>query len=193
MIIEYGHVYVADIDSGNIDIQGIKKSIDLAISRMKSEDFLVVLIDDKEFNLSAGQKHFYENVIRSLYLKLGLEPHEVFFEKSFSLEASAFIQNISLDRLSVESFRKENKRVTFFKDGARKIPLLTETSSGIFYSCQLLSSLWRKHKENLVVGHEEAICLTILDSKYEAVESDVASLCGIYPSSMDINHLYLWY
>lgn len=193
MIIEYGHIYIADLESGSVDYLGIEKSIEIAQKSKSDGDLLVVLIDDKDYSLSNSQKDHYAKSVESLYDSMGLRPDLIHFEKEFSASAIGFIEKLPKENLKVESFRKQKKKVTFLKNGSQLIPLMSEKDAVISFSCQLLSSLWRQKKENLALGLLKSKTLTILDQKFKAVEDDVAYLNRLVPSSAHIQHEYLWY
>lgn len=194
MIIEYGHVYVEDINNGAVDVASIAKSISLAQTLRKSDSIMVVLIDDKAFNLSDQERMAYRLQVGALYESLGLKPDEVFFEKDFAAGADAFINSLPGDKVVRETFRKQQKSVFFFKAGDRKIPLATHGADGVSFSCQLLSSMWRHFKgETLSKEANRHHTLTILDKKYLQVEQDVERLSAFLPSVHPVQHHYQWY
>lgn len=193
MIIEYGHIYIADLEAGSVDFLGIEKSIKLALESKSDGDVFVVLIDDKEYDLSDHQKEQYAKRVKALYAGMGLRPDLIYFEKQFAESATEFIGKLPKESLRVESFRKQKKKVTFLKNDSHLIPLMSERDSVVSFSCQLLSSLWRQHKESLAFELSKSKTLTILDQKFKSVEDDVACLNKLAPSSTDFQHNYLWY
>jgi hypothetical protein len=194
MIIEYGHVYVEDINNGTIDMAGIAKSISLAQALRKSDSIMVVLIDDKAFSLNDQERSAYRLQVEVLYESLGLKPNDVFFEKDFSAGADAFINSLPGDRVVRETFRKQQKSVFFFKAEGRKIPLATHGLDGVSFSCQVLSSMWRHFKgETLSKEANRHHTLTILDKKYIQVERDVERLSAFLQSAHPVQHHYQWY
>ncbi|MEG0869271.1 MAG: hypothetical protein RSG77_19830 [Hafnia sp.] len=194
MIIEYGHIYVDDIKSGTVDIEDIRQSIAIAKAQWVDGSTLIVLVDDKAYSLSTEDQLYYHDFVSSLYERLGLRPDFIFFEKAFSADAAEFLKHLPSGRLTSERFRKQGKTVTFLKNGERKIPLVTTIQGEETYSCQLLSSMWRRYKGAVLAqGHPHSRVLTILNRKYLQVEQDVECLSAFFPMALSVEHQYYWY
>lgn len=178
MILEYGHIYVEDIINSNISIRNLIKEINISkniCNDYQQEHKRVVLIDDKEFDLSVNDKRKVMGFVKELYNHFGLIPDEMFFEKTFHNKIDQIYEHLDKNKLVIENFRKSNKKVEFLISGGEKIPL-KEIKNGVSnYSCQLLSSLWLMHKkDNLCLNDFKTV--TVLDSKYKKVESQVMNI-----------------
>lgn len=196
MIIEYGHIYVNDIRDNKIDRDNIAKSINIA----KEQNLIhknvtnVVLVDDKDYSLTEKEKKDIENFIRNEYLILGLEPHKVFFEKSFKEYENLLLRLISEDKFKSESFRKDKKIVKFLKSESHKIPIVQIKGDESNYSCQFLSSLWLLHKKGMLMNNQCKSTLTILSSKYKTIEEQVLIIlnsAGYTEDKLGCND-YIW-
>lgn len=188
MIIEYAHLYVDDLLSGTVDTVSLKKSVEIAASVAKPGDQLWVLLDDKALNLTASQKQDATENANRLFEAFGLAADQIHFEKTFAAEAEVMISALPQECLSTERFKRQAKSVIFFNQNGIKVPLKTVRDDGIQYSCPLLSSLWRKFKESQCDQ-----TLTILESKYQSVEDNVATLLSAanYPA-LDTAE-YIWF
>lgn len=192
MIIEYGHIYYEDILNKQIPEDEIKRSINVALSYMKTrpnEHFeTVVLLDDKNYDLSESEKTELVGFISRYYEELGLKPHYVYFEKVFYNDVDRIYSNLAKNNLKVEYFKKEDKYVEFLQTGHYKIPLKKIKDTEVTYSCQMLASLWTLMKSEM---YKEKQIVTVLNKKYHLVEMHILDL--LKHSGYSIDNVHLWY
>lgn len=170
MIIEYGHIYYNDIINNTINKEDIIKSITL-LKEIKNNSYTsVVLIDDKEFNLTVEEKDRVKNYINRLYDELGEKPHKIYFEKEFSKISNLIYMNLSTKNFKYETFKRDNKEVEFLVMDNKKIALKSIRNNQKFYTCSFLASLWTLY-QHLNFSNKRLVC--ILNKKYESVEKNV--------------------
>jgi hypothetical protein len=188
MIIEYAHLYVNDLLAGTVNTVALKKSVEIAANVANPGDQLWVLLDDKALTLTPEQKQDATEYASRLFEAFGLGAHQIYFEKTFAAEAEVMISALPQENLSTETFKKQAKSVIFFNQDGIKVPLKTVREDAVEYSCPLLASLWRKFKESKCDQ-----TLTILESKYQEVEHNVAKLLSAanYPARQ--NAEYIWF
>lgn len=166
MSIEIGHIYVKDIDNmEDILIPSIKKYIHLNISGLKN----VLLIDNKEENLTHKEQQSIVFVLNDIFAKHKIDNVAFYFEKDFNLKAKEIINTIDPSKLKKEYFRKTKKHVFFYKSENGKIPLYEEYSGEHKNYCQLLSLAWSLFKREKFKSDN----VLILPKAYEKVEMQV--------------------
>lgn len=192
MVIEYGHIYYEDILNDNIPEIEIKLSIKLALEYIKEhpeEQFKkVVLLDDKNYNLTNEDKIKITDWLYNYYFDLGLKPDYIYFEKIFSNDVDRIYSNISETNIKIEYFKKENKYVEFLHTEKYKIPLKKTKNLEIMYSCQMLASLWTLMKSEI---YKDKNIITILNDKYFTVEMHILEL--LKHSGYSVKNIHLWY
>lgn len=166
MSIEIGHIYVKDIDNlENIIMPSIKKYIHLNISGLKK----VLLIDNKEEDLTHEDKHKITSKLNCIFFKYSINDITFYFEKDFNGKAKEIINSICPEKIKKEYFRKAKKHVFFYKSSIGKIPIYEEVEGNTKHYCQLLSLAWSLFKKQ----EFESDNVIILPKEYEKVEMQV--------------------
>lgn len=166
MSIEIGHIYVKDIDNlENIIIPSIEKYINLNISGLKK----ILLIDNKEENLTKDYKIIITSKIKSIFLDYEIHDIDFYFEKDFNCKAKEIIATIYPEKIKKEYFRKTKKHVFFYISENGKIPLYEEKDGEHKNYCQLLSLAWSLYKREEFKSDN----IIILPKEYQKVEMQV--------------------
>lgn len=192
MIIEYGHIYYEDILNNQIPVDEIQHSIDVTVAYMNehpNEQFeTVVLLDDKNYDLTDVEKSDLVLFVSDYYASLGLRPDSIYFEKVFYNDIMRIYSNIAKEKLKVEYFKRDDKYVEFLQTDNYKIPLKNIKDSQVTYSCQMLASLWTLMKSEI---YKEKQIVTVLNKKYHKVEMHILDL--LTHSGYSVNNVHLWY
>lgn len=166
MSIEIGHIYVKDIDNlESIIMPSIKQYIHLNIQGLKK----VLLIDNKEEDLTYEDKHEITSKLKSIFLKHSINDISFYFEKDFNDKAKEIINTICPEKIKKEYFRKAKKHVFFYRSNNGKIPIYEEAEGNTKHYCQLLSLAWSLFKKQ----EFESDNVIILPKEYEEVEMQV--------------------
>jgi hypothetical protein len=158
--IEVSHLYINELWGEEQDIS-LQKGLDIK----KPTDRLIMLVDDYH---EEGVFSFHQNM-----KKIDL----IFLESNLVLYAEDLLLTIPSNYLSIQSFKKENKQVLFFKQNNILIPLKSINNNKTDYSCAFLGVVWylirsrRWNNQSFIETPEEII--SILPKKYEYVENQI--------------------
>lgn len=186
MNLEYGHIYVEDMMLNGWE-ESILKNIE------KEKDFFnnfsgkkIVLIDDKDFNLTNEQKKYYESKVSETYAKIGLKPDHIYFEKIYSKNSEELFDSIDENYKYSIYFKKEDKYVDFIKTPEANISVRERKNGTIKNYCVLLSTAWSIYKEEQYGNNH-----LVLPKHYKKVETNVSLLLQILKKPN--NNTYFYY
>lgn len=197
--VEVAHIYQDESLDINY-IQSLKESISIVQSLGIENYSLKILVDDL---------HVQKNKIWQLQDLLNILSSEnihidhIAFESAFQFSHHQALKFIDSKNLSWQTFRKENKRCLFYKDGEMRFSIKTENENSSTYTCTFLSFCWHlcrlgliQYPQNSILSlndNKETSCdntLTILDKKYQVIEERVQRLLNNVVSSEKINYHY---
>lgn len=170
--IEIGHRY-ADADISEEQIKGISifKSIE---KKLVNENYSVkILIDDLHIN----ENIFNEVEYIDFFNKNGVKIDILDYEKSFISCADKVMTFFDKNKLKLESFRKENKKVLFYSVDNKKIPIKIIYKDREKYTCIMLSFAWQLCRLGVIDKwnnyNKANSIINILPEKYKKIEDSV--------------------
>ncbi len=187
-MIEFGHIYLEDIMNETFHDDDLMKERNIINENSWNFVEKVVLIDNKEFELSLVEKVAYEKKVKQHYESLGFSNFQIFFEADFVSKAMDIEKLLHSNSIKKEFFRKDNKYVYFCHDDKNKIHIKSTKNKEVKYSCVFLSTAWLIEKTKGLNKNSNHI---ILNKKYEKIEYDVNQLLKILNQEMNIK--YHWY
>ncbi|WCF11608.1 hypothetical protein NDS46_30140 (plasmid) [Paenibacillus thiaminolyticus] len=184
--IEFSHIYRdKPFSQEQIDSILITKKLSDEFFRQGKTITTSVMIDDYHIQNSVwSNEYLFESLQRWGYL-----PDQIVSERSF-LRLSQHIISLIPDELkSIETFKKEKKKVVFFEDGRCKFALKDVYGDREVVKCVALSCAWMLSKLGIFPFPENSfqtltskklqssnMIITVLDKKYMPLEDKVITL-----------------
>lgn len=170
--IEIGHRY-ADSDIGEEQIRGIFIFKSIKKSLVNKNYSVKVLIDD----LHITKNIFNEMEYIDFFNKNGVKIDILDYEKNFISCADKVMAFLDKNKLKLESFRKENKKVLFYCTSNKKIPIKTIYKDKEKYTCIMLSFVWQLCRLGVIDKwdnyNKANSIINILPEKYKKIEDSV--------------------
>lgn len=186
MNLEYGHVYINDINNGMFKerpIKNINKEKEVYSKFSKNR---VVLIDDKDHDLTEKDKEFYREKIISLYSDIGMPPDKIYFEKDYNKLAIELFESLENKYKKSVFFRKQNKKVDFICADGCDIAVRETKENVLTNYCVMLSTAWSHYKEEQYSKNH-----IVLPQSYKKTEDNVIKILNVL--GLNTSNTYFYY
>lgn len=186
MNLEYGHVYINDINNGKFEeslIKNIHKEKEIYSGFSKNR---VVLIDDKDYILTEQERHFYKEKVISSYKEIGMPPDKVYFEKDYNKLAFELFESLDSKYKKSRFFKKQNKNVDFICVEDTEIAVREIREDVLTNYCVMLSTAWSHYKEEQYSNNH-----IVLPHIYKKTEDNVIKILNAL--GLQTTNTYFYY